>query len=93
MKIEGPSKIQSVYGANSVSTVQPKSKVQMAKDILSVSTVAKDYSVAAKALKNVPDVREDLVDKLKQQIESGNYNTSGNEIISSVQNAMFDTKI
>ncbi len=50
------------------------------KDELEISSTAKDYSVAMKNLKEIPDVREDVVANYKEQIYSGNYKVSPESI-------------
>jgi len=37
-------------------------------------------AVAEEALKNIPDIREDIVEELKKRIENGEYKVSGEEI-------------
>lgn len=45
-----------------------------------LSTQAKDIQQAKNALSKVSDVREEKVRELKNQIENGKYNVSGEEI-------------
>jgi len=47
---------------------------------VSLSSIAKDIQHAEKAIEKLPDVREDKVQKLKDQIETGKYNVSGEKI-------------
>ncbi|MBS4026236.1 MAG: flagellar biosynthesis anti-sigma factor FlgM [Clostridia bacterium] len=49
-------------------------------DRTQLSEEARLHQVAMKALKNMPDVREDRVAELKKAIESGSYQVSGKEI-------------
>ncbi len=37
-------------------------------------------AVAEEALKNIPDIREDIVEELKKRIENGEYEVSGEEV-------------
>jgi negative regulator of flagellin synthesis FlgM len=49
-------------------------------DRTQLSEEARFHQVAMKALKNMPDVREDRVAELKKVIDSGSYQVSGKEI-------------
>lgn len=57
-------KKKNIYGAN-------------AKDTVSISDFGKDYQIAKAAAANVPDVRQEKVDSLKQSIKNGTYEVSG----------------
>jgi len=37
-------------------------------------------AVAQEALKNIPDIREDIVEDIKRRIESGEYKISGEDV-------------
>lgn len=51
------------------SNVLPKKVV----DVTSISEESRDLLIAKKAIDNVSDVREDLVEKIKSQIKDGTY--------------------
>jgi len=53
--------------------VNPEEKVDL-------STQAKDIQQVKNALTKVPDVREEKVQEIKNQVENGTYNVSGEEI-------------
>ncbi len=71
--------ISQIYGNNSTTKTTKKSVAGSSdiKDQISFSSVGKDLQVAKAALKNVPDVREDKVNALKESINNGTYNVSG----------------
>ncbi len=73
-----------------VNNLNKASKVQdfksIGKDELEISSTAKDYSIATKNLKNVPDTRDNLVAKLKEKINSGNYEISPDKIATKIVN-------
>lgn len=50
------------------------------KDSVVLSKQGLDIQQMQKALKDIPDVREEKVQEVKEQIRSGNYNVSGEEI-------------
>lgn len=45
-----------------------------------ISPLAQGMAVAEEALKAVPDVREDIINSLKERIQNGTYKVSGEEI-------------
>ncbi|MCK8824170.1 flagellar biosynthesis anti-sigma factor FlgM [Fuchsiella alkaliacetigena] len=49
-------------------------------DKLSLSTEMKEIQLAKENLANKEPVRQEKVDSLKQAIQSGNYNVSGEEV-------------
>ena len=73
-----------------VNQVQDKDKVdaaaeqkeqQQAKaDTVALSSAAKDIQEAQKQLEAIPDVREDKVAQLKEQIENGTYEIDAEKI-------------
>ena len=54
--------------------ISPKS------DKVDFSENGKTFASALKAVKQIPEVREDRIAELKQRIESGSYNTSSDDI-------------
>ncbi len=63
------------------------------KDELKLSTEAKEFQTAMKALKNVPDVRKDKVEDIRQRITSGTYNISSRQIAKKmIENANMNVK-
>jgi len=47
---------------------------------IELSSDVKDFNQIKKALDNIPDIREDKVQKIKKQINEGTYNVSGEKI-------------
>ena len=50
------------------------------KDELTISGVAKDFTVAMKALKRVPDIRQDRVNEILQKMENDEYSVSAENV-------------
>lgn len=75
MKIDNISSVYGVYNTNT-SPVSKKSKTEMKKDDFEISANAKDFQFALKAVSSAPDVREDVVEKVKARLDSGNYSVS-----------------
>ena len=77
------------YEVQKQSKQTPASRMSRAEersDMLTLSSRAKDYNIAQKALDNAPDIRADRVEVLKSQIDSGTYNVTGMD----VANKLFD---
>ena len=94
MKITGDIyNVAKVYNKQkSVDSVGRTSSIQPKKDVLSISNNAKDYQTVAKALKDVPDVRQDKIDKLTEVYRSGGYDVSGREIVEKIGSSILDKK-
>lgn len=58
---------------------QPEQQQNKA-DTVALSNAAKDIQEAQKQLKAIPDVREDKVAQLKEQIENGTYEIDAEKI-------------
>ncbi len=52
----------------------------MARDKIEISDQARDFQTAMKAFKELPDVRQDKVDELRSQMESGQYKPSSEAV-------------
>ena len=55
-------------------------KIEERADMLTLSSKAKDFALASKAIANTPDIREDKVQSIKAQIEAGAYNVTGMDV-------------
>ena len=51
-------------------------------DQVSISQAGRDYQVAKKAVSEASDIREDKVAQLKNMVESGQYQVSGDDFAS-----------
>jgi len=77
MRIEAYSQVQQIYTNNKVSRPQAAKKTGDIRDTVSFSSIGKDIQVAKQAVNAAPDVREDVVAKLKSAIKNGTYDVSG----------------
>ena len=79
-------RISNILNSYEVSAVGKKgqlnrmTRAEEKKDMVALSNQAKDYHTAAKAVKAVPDIRENIVSEIKQKIVSGNYHVSSSDI-------------
>lgn len=74
MRIDAYNQIQQIYGSTSIKKTEEKKTSNVSfKDQLLLSATAKDAQVARQALANTPDVREEVIAPLKEQIDNGTY--------------------
>lgn len=84
MKINGVNNVQSVmkaYGANKTEKVQ---KISLKEDKIEISQTGKDFQIAMEAFKNLPEVREEKINELRSQIESGTYTVDKDKLANSI---------
>ncbi|SHI38536.1 flagellar biosynthesis anti-sigma factor FlgM [Lutispora thermophila] len=95
-KIPGISKIYKNFSVDREKGVREVSAIQGKKDELTISQKAKDYQVVSKAMKalsQVPDIREDKVNEIKQKMDKGIYDIDGKDIAEKMLTGGFDRKI
>lgn len=82
MKINTQMNIQQVM--KSYAKAPERAKVEknsgMAQDQIQISSQARSFQVAMKAIQEVPEVRQEKVDAIKKQIQSGDYQPSAKDI-------------
>ena len=78
MRIEAYNQIQQVYNTKKVQHTGKTEKVTKT-DNVQISSLGKDIQVAKQAVKNAPDIREDIVAPLKQQVQNGTYDVSADD--------------
>ena len=95
MKIWGNvPKVSGVYNTtNKIERTAKVGGVASKKDELTISGAAKDFSVVMKALRQVPDVRQDKVDAVLQKMESENYTVPTNDVADKMVEALTLKKI
>jgi negative regulator of flagellin synthesis FlgM len=57
------------------------SRAEEKQDSVALSSHAKDFRTAKRALDSIPDVREDKVNAVKAQIDNGTYNVSVKDVV------------
>ena len=92
MRIDGINKVGSVYN-KSGAKVEKLYSTTKEKDSLNISDFGKELQIAKKAVGNAPDIRRDKVDAIKNQIVSGSYNVSAEEVANKIVESYFDLKI
>ena len=94
MKIWGEiPKILGAYDKNkSVKRAEGASSVAARKDVVSISGPAKDFQAVMKAVKEIPDIRQDKVNEYVDKYEAGNYDVNGKDTADKILKSMFDSR-
>lgn len=95
MKIWGNiPKVSGVYGNTSkVDRYAKVGETSSKKDELSISGTAKDFSVAMRAVQQVPDVRQEKINEIIQKMDRGEYSVKASEVAEKIITAFEDSKI
>ena len=95
MKIWGNiPKVSGVYGNTSkVDRYAKVGETSSKKDELSISGTAKDFSVAMRAVQQVPDVRQEKINEIIQKMDRGEYSVKASEVAEKMITAFEDSKI
>ena len=72
MRIEAYTQVQHLYNSKNTSKLK-KESVRSFSDQLQISSMGKDIQTAKAAVKNSPDVREDVMAPIKASMDAGTY--------------------
>ena len=78
MRIEAYNQVQQVYNKTKVQHTGKTEKATKT-DNVQISSLGKDIQVAKQAVKNAPDIREDIVAPLKEKVQNGTYDVSADD--------------
>lgn len=92
MRIDAYNQVSQIYQASRPQKVAKKSETTV-RDQFTVSSKGKDYQTAKKALAALLTSERRMIAALKEQIASGSYNVSAQEIADSVVSKFFDSSI
>ncbi len=92
MRIDAYNKVSQIYNTSSVKKVTRPNGGSLS-DKLEISQTGKDYRIAKQLVKQTPDVREDKINQIKQQMESGTYNVDMAEVADKLVNRYFDEMV
>ncbi len=90
MRVDALNRIHEVYKSQSTKNIKKTNKTNGA-DQVELSSTAKDFNEILKMLTDVPDIRQDKVDDLRNQINSGTYNVRSEEVAKKIM-SQFDIK-
>ncbi len=80
MRINNMSNVSSLYNTTKAKKAYKQESGKGPKDSVSLSSFAKELSVAKRAIDASPDVRQDKVYAIKEQIKEGTYNVSAEQV-------------
>ena len=80
MRISNAMMTYEVQRPDKQASAERVSRAEERTDMVTLSSRAKDFAIAKKALAGEPDIREDKVRDLKEQIEAGTYNVTGRDV-------------
>ncbi len=94
MRIDAYSAVNQVYQTNMQTKKETVEKETVEKktsrdDKIEISQVGKDMTVAKKAISEAPDLREDKVKAIKEQMEAGTYSVSSEAIADKLIDSFF----
>ena len=90
MRIDAYAQEQQLYQTKKVQKAEPAKKGGFS-DQLQISNMGKDLQVAKSAVAQAPDVRADVVASLKEQINNGTYQVSGESFAEKVLEKYYST--
>ncbi len=76
MRIDAYTQISQLYQASATKKTQGPQRTY-GKDQVTISRAGAEFQITQQAVKDAPEVREDLVASLKKQISDGTYQVSG----------------
>lgn len=93
MNINKVDKILQVYNTQNIKKVE-LSKKNGRKDEVKLSDKALEFQTAVNSLKDVPDIRKEKVDKIKEEISTGTYKVDGKKIVEKMmEDTNFDKRV
>lgn len=92
MRIDAYSKIGQIYQASTAKPATRQSKVSKS-DKIEISNFGQSLAIAKQAVNDAPDVRMDRVTELKEQISSGRYNVSNEDIADKLLGQYFSLSV
>ena len=78
MRIDAYAQVQQAYGNKKTHKVQKEVRTTF-RDQVEISSKGKDIQIAKTAVANAADVREDVVANLKNKLNAGTYEVSGEQ--------------
>lgn len=80
MRIEAYTQVQQLYNSNNTAKLKKDTNRTSFSDQLQISSMGKDIQVAKNAVKNSPDVREDVTADIKKRMDAGTYNVDSDSL-------------
>lgn len=80
MRIDAYNQVNMIYKTTGTAQKKKTVKTSGTEDKLEISQFGRDYQIAKAAVAQADDVREDRVDEVKAEYESGKYNVSADKL-------------
>jgi len=80
MNVQNVQNVLKTYGKNA-NKAESADKTSFVNDKVEISSEAREIQIARKALSEVPDIRSEKVDEIKNLMASGNYKPSAQDIV------------
>ena len=82
MRIDAYNQIAQLHGVSRTTKTAKTQSASRMSDQVSISQAGMDYQIAKKAVSEASDIREDKVALLKNMVDSGQYQVSGDDFAS-----------
>lgn len=92
MRIGEVQGVSGVYSNKGVKRTGGAANMASKKDSVSFSGTAKDYQIAMRTLKDLPNIRQDKVNELVDKYEAGNYSVDGKETADKIFKSIVDSR-
>jgi negative regulator of flagellin synthesis FlgM len=95
-KVRGVGGVYNSQKVESKKDIQGASRVKGKKDEVQISKEAMDFQLvmkAAKAARDVPDIREEVVAPIKERLDSGTYEVDSKDIADKLLARKFNIKV
>lgn len=89
MRIDAYNRVSQLYQGNAAKKTSRKNDVS-AKDSFEISSFGKIFQNAKKAAADAPEIREDKVQSLKEQMANGTYNVSSKQVADKLVDQYFN---
>ena len=83
MNVQNVQNVLKTYGKN-VKKTESADKLGFANDKVEISNEAREIQLARKALAEVPDIRSEKLEEIKNRMASGNYKPSAQDIVDKI---------
>ena len=81
MRIEAYNQVNQIYQQQKINKTAKTGKTNRM-DQVHISSIGKDIQTLKQAVKDAPDIREELTAPLKEKINAGTYNVDGGDFAS-----------
>lgn len=92
MRIEGNVQpVSSIYtNDKKISGIENIDKATEVKDNVKISDKGRYFAVAQKALKDIPDIRQDKVNEISAKLKNSSYSVKGEDIVDKIFGSKVD---